>query len=750
MHLAELNIKNPDAVLELYKAYEQAGCDIITTNTFQGNRLRVKELGLEEHFEQINKEAVRLAKQTNCLVAGGIGPSGKYLQPLGELNFDTAYENFKEQIALLEGVDLILIETFTDLREAKAAAIAAKETLNVPIICTMAFEPGGRTITGTDVETAISVLTSAGASVVGANCGVSLEEMQKIAERFAKKSKLPFSIKPNAGMPKIVDGKSVFNETPETIAEFAKKMVSAGASIVGGCCGTSPEHLKAVAEAVKDSKPLERNISNPATLSSRTKTIELDNFTIIGERINPSNRKNLKDELTSGKTNIVRREALSQVREGANVLDVNASIVGADTNLLSKVIETVQNTTDAPLCIDTPDLEALELALKKSDGKPLINSTTGEPEKMEKVFALAKKYGASVIGLTIDENGMPKTAEERFEITKKIVEFGSKFIPKEDILIVCLTRTVSAEQNQAVETLKAVKMVNELGVKTILGVSNISHGLPNRPLLNASFLKLAKENGLNAVIYNPTQLSIEPTELAEKVLTGEDAGVSEYIKANADFKEVEEKPAELSIEERLHWDVIEGNDEDIIPAVETALSSGMDSMKISDKLIASLREIGTKFNTGEVFLPQVMMSAAAMKKALARLKQELKGESSEKGTILFATVKNDVHDIGKSIVIALLEANNYKVIDLGVDVDANIIVEKAKETNPDVIALSALMTTTVTNMPEVIKALKTSNISAPVMIGGAVVTEDYAEQIGATYSKDAVGAVELLSKLLSK
>jgi len=747
-----LNVTHPAEIAALHKKYVDAGSDIVLTTTFGTSKKKLANYNLQDKQGEIIKAAVQNAKNSGALVGLDIGPLGEYMEPIGKLSFDEVYEQFADQMQYYEGADMIFIETLADMKSARVAVIAAKETCDLPIVCSMTFEDQGRSVLGTDPKTAAVILTSLGVDIIGSNCGAGSDLMKEIGDNLRKGTNLPISLKPNAGLPQLVDGKTIFPETPEDMARFAEIYAESGFAFLGGCCGSTPAHLAAIAKAVKGKKPNVQKKQYVCTLASRTKTQTIDDFTVIGERINPTGRKNLQEELKQNSTSLIRKDAVAQVKEGAQVLDVNVSMVGTDNKvLLMQAVDAIQGTTNAPLSIDTPDLEALEAALKKSDGKPLINSTTGERDKMEKVFSLAKKYGAAVIGLTIDENGMPKTADERFEIAKKIIEFGSKYIPKEDILIDCLTRTVSAEQGQAQETLNAVKRIKEeLGVKTLLGVSNISHGLPNRPLLNAAFLKLAKENGLDSAIYNPSQLQVSSSELAEKVLTGEDAGASEYIKSHVDFTEAEEKPKELTLEERLKWDIVEGNDEDIVPAVDTALTSRMDSVQVSELLISALRSVGEKFNNREVFLPQVMSSASAMKKALARLKQELSSGEGVKGTVLFATVKNDMHDIGKGIVIALLEANNYKVIDLGVDIDASVIVEKAKETNPDVIALSALMTTTVVNVPKVIEELKKNNINTPVMIGGAVVTEDYANSIGATYSKDAIGAADLLSKLLSK
>jgi len=750
IHLAELNLKNPQAVSELYSSYERAGCDIITTNTFQANRLRLRTLGLEAHFEKINEEALRLAKETNCIVAGGIGPTGEYLAPLGDLSFDRAYEIFAEQASLLKGADLILIETFTDIKEAKAAVIAAKETLDVPIICTMAFEEGGRTATGTDVETAISILTSAGTSIIGANCGVSLEEMYEIAKIFSEKSTLPLLIKPNAGIPKIVDGEAVFSETPQRMAMFAKKFAELGVNIIGGCCGNTPEHMKEVSSAVAGITPVKRSLYPKTTLSSRTKTIEIgEDLVIVGERINPTGKEDLKSELKEGKTSLIRKEALAQVKEGAHLLDVNVSIPSIDAvALLPKAINAVQSAVGAPISIDTPNTEALEAALKQSDGKPLINSTTGEREKMEIVFSLAKKYGAAVIGLTLDERGLPKTAGERVEIAKKIIDFGSKYIPKEDIIIDCLVRTTGAEQEQAIETLNALKEIEQLGVKTILGVSNVSHGLPNRPLLNATFLEMAKVAGLDVAIYNPHHLSVEPDELARKVLLNEDKGALEYIKANVHIEEKEPVTKELSLEDELKNAILEGDDENIVGLVEKALRS-KGPMEINALLVSAMDVVGRKFKNNEYFLPQVMLSASAMKNAFSRLKNEIKqAGGSTLGKILFATVKNDVHDIGKNIVTALFEANNFEVIDLGADVPSEEITAAVFKNSPDLLCLSSLMTTTIVEIPKVIAELKKNDIDISVLIGGAVVTGEYAEEVGAHYAKDAVDAVELAKSLI--
>jgi len=472
-------------------------------------------------------------------------------------------------------------------------------------------------------------------------------------------------------------------------------------------------------------------------------------MTIIGERINPSGRQDIQEELKQGKTYLIRKEAVEQVKEGAHLLDINVSVPSTNNSvLLKKATASIQNVVDAPLVIDTPDLEALEAALKAVAGKPLINSTTGEQEKMKKVFSLAKKYGAAVIGLTLDEHGLPKNAAERVEIAKKIIDFGSKYIPKEDILIDCLVRTVAAEQEQAIETINAVKEVKKLGVKTVLGVSNVSHGLPNRPVLNATFLKIAREAGLDAAIYNPAQLHIKPDELARRVLLNQDKGAVEYIKANVGIEEPEFVKKELSVEDALKNAILEGDDENILDFVENALRSKK-PMEINDILVSAMEVVGKKFKSKEYFLPQVMLSASAMRKAFARLKQEIKtGEGKSAGKIVFATVKNDVHDIGKNIVIALLEANNFDVIDLGADVPQEKIVEAVKENKPDLLCLSTLMTTTIVEAPGVIAELKKEGINIPVMVGGAVVTEEYTDEMGARYAKDGINAVELAKSLL--
>jgi len=753
-----LNLSHPDIVTAMHKSYFEAGSTFAKTNTFSSNRIKLGKYGLLDKFKEINEAAVKLAREAepDAFINASLGPLDDNVEPVGKLTFDQVYDEYYEWAKTVKKADTISIETMADIKLFKAACTGVRAACpDKPILGVMTFSSDGNTIFGSDPMSVLTVYKALDVDIIGTMCSITPPLIMKVIQVFANHSNRPIAVWPNAGIPDITTGRTIYTTTPQDLAFYGKRYVELGANIIGGCCGTSPEHIAELARRLKGLKPKPRQrIYHGTLLSSRSKTVSIhDGVAIVGERINPSGREDLQEELKQGKTLLVRKEALAQVREGANVLDVNTSIVGIDNKeILTKAIDAVQNTTSVPICIDTPDLEALEAALKKSDGKPLINSTTGERNKMEKVFALAKKYGAAVIGLTIDERGMPKTAEERFEIANKIVEFGSNYIQKHDILIDCLTRTVSAEQGQAMETLKAVKRIKEeLGVRTILGISNISHGLPNRPLLNATFLKMAKGHGLDVAIYNPRHLTVSPSDAAEKVLTGVDANASEYIKAQVDFKEVDEKPKELTIDKRLEWDIVEGNDEDIVPAVEMALSSGITDMEIGDKLIVALRIVGEKFNNGEVFLPQVMLAASAMKKAFGRLKQELKaGEGTEKGTVLFATVKDDVHDLGKSIVISMLEANNYKVVDLGVDIDASVIVKKAKEIKPDVIALSTLMTTTVVNVPKVIEELKNNNINTPVMVGGAVVTDGYAEGIGATYSKDAIGAVDLISKLLSK
>ncbi|MBN1156260.1 homocysteine S-methyltransferase family protein [Candidatus Woesearchaeota archaeon] len=734
---AELNIRNPELIKAIHKSYADAGADMILTNTFSANRRELGKYGIGNKTAEINKAAVKIARDSapGCIIAGDVGPLGTYLEPLGELSFDDAYEMFSEQITALNEADLLIIETISDIKELKAAVLAAKDHSSLPIMTSMSFQDG-RTATGTDVESYTVIMDAMGVDAIGANCSEGPEGLLEVAKIIAKNTDKPVLIEPNAGIPKIIDGKTVFMQSPDDFGKYAEKFHKLGVNMLGGCCGTTPEHIKRIAERLKNKKPVKRIFVEKTKLSSRTKTVTVEGKTlVVGERINPTGKKHFQDELKEGKTSYIQEQALLQAQQGASLLDINVGVAGADEkNNLPKAVEIVQRITDLPIVIDTSSHEALEPALKKADGKPLINSVNGSEKSLKAVLPLARKYGAAIIALTLDEKGIPETKEERISIARRIIEEASRAgIKKQDIIVDCLTLTIATNPGNEKIILESLKDIKRLGYKTILGISNISHGLPNRSEINSKFLTKAIHNGLDLAIINPTDNILqENTDI-------------EIFKVK---KIKKEDYLNLPIEKQLYNAILHGDEDNILELIEKGLES-INALKINDTLIDALNEVGDRFNKKEYFLPQVIASANAMKKAFARLKEALKKEGGkEKGIVLFATVENDYHDIGKNIVMALLECHNYKIIDLGKSVPKEKIVEAVKEYEPDLVGLSALMTTTITEMEKVIKELREKDIKTPVIIGGAVVTDDYAKQIKAAYSKSAVSAVKKVSELI--
>ena len=732
----ELNIKDPELIKSIHKSYADAGSNIIETNTFGASRLKLAEYGLQDKVKEINQAAVKNIRDAcpGCLVAGDIGPLGDLIEPLGKLTFDQAYEAFKEQAEALKDADFILIQTFFDIKELKAAIIAVKDVFDGPIVTSMTFQEG-RTTTGTDIESYITVAEALGVDVIGTNCSDGPEGMYETIKSASKLTGKPLWVEPNAGMPKIKGETTIWDYPIDRFADFSRKFVELGAVCVGGCCGTNPDFMKRVADSVKGLKPIQRKAEKQTRLCSRTNTLTIKPTMIVGERINPTNKKDFQEELKQGKMDYVRKTALNQVEQGAQLLDINVGVAGLDeSGVLPKAIETAQSITDVPLVIDTSNTEALELALKHSDGKPLINSVSGGEKSLKSVLPLAKKYGAAILALCLDEEGIPKTKEKRIEVGKKIIAEAEKIgIAKQDIIVDSLVLTIATNPENEKIILDSVKEFKSLGYKTILGISNISHGLPNRSEINSKFLTKASKIGLDLGIINP---------LDNIVQENTDIEVFKVKKAAIDKN--------LPIEKQLHNSILYGDKDHVLELIEKNLEENK-ALEINNILVDALNEVGKKFNKKEYFLPQVLASAEATKIAFSRLKKELKKEGgSIRGKILFATVENDVHDIGKNIVIALLESNNYEVIDLGTNVPVEKIVEEVVKNKPNLVALSALMTTTVIEMEKVIKELRKHSIDVPVMIGGAVVTDDYASQIKAAYSKDALSAIKKINELIQK
>lgn len=770
----ELVLKDPGMVRKVHAAYIEAGSDIVTTNTFGANRPKLKEYGLEGRLREINVAAAGCARQEagRAFVAGGLGPTGSFVEPVGDMSFDTALEVYREQAEALKegGVDLIIIETMMDIKEMRAAIIGARST-GLPVVATMTFDETMRTVLGTPPESFAIMAEAAGAAVIGANCSLGIEGIHKAVLAMSRVSSLPLIAQPNAGIPELRDNKTVFPASPEDMAAYVPKLVEAGVRVLGGCCGTSPEHIKMMAGVFRSLSPASARQAGFTGLASRTSfTLFGGGFSpvVIGERINPTGRKALAQEIKEGKTAGIRNEARAQALSGAHALDVNVGVPGIDeTQAMIRAVFAVNENSTLPIVIDSSSPEAILAGLRSVDAKPLINSISGEKKKLSSIIPLAKEYGAALLGLTLDDSGIPETAEGRLKVAEKMLEAVlAAGMRKEDLVIDCLAMTVSADPKSAIETLKAIRLVKErLGLATVLGVSNISFGLPAREVINANFLTMALAAGLDGAIINPNNKAMMDAYHASIVLLNKDVRAERYIRRHQAMEEAagvkDASVVKASVDtapvndtaSRLRKAVIEGDEENIVSLVEGALGEGWDPIKISnDGLVPGLEEVGRLFACNRYYLPQVMLSAETMKKAFARLKTELKGKAGAPvGKVLLATVEGDIHDIGKNIVATLLENHGFEVIDLGKNVPADRIVEEAVRNKVDIVGLSALMTTTVMEMDGVIKRLKERGIQALTIVGGAVVTREFSEKIGADeYGGDALSAIDKMKAMVKK
>ncbi len=767
----ELNLTMPDVVASVHRDYINVGADIIITNTFGGTRFKLSHYGLENRLAEINSRAVEIARKEadgKAYVGASIGPTGQFVEPLGEVSFDAMKDAFREQAQALvsAGADLISLETFLDIKECRAAVIAVREVSStIPIIAMLTFDDNGRSVLGTPPEAAAITLTAAGADIVGSNCGLGVDGIFDILCRMRSVTSLPLISQANAGLPQLVGDKTIFPGTPEEMTAYHERMIAMGVRVIGGCCGTTPEHIRVMKLAlanVQQSWNTQKVTTGATLLSSRSGWTSLGNgakTAIIGERINPTGKKMYSQELQEGKVAYIRREAIEQVQAGATLLDVNVGAPGIDeTSAMERAVFCASGAASVPLVLDSSSPAALEAGLKAADGKVLINSVSGEPKSLKKVLPLAKKYGAAVIGLALDKKGIPDSAEGRLAIARRIRNAARRLgIPDSDIIIDCLTLTVSAEQKRAAETLRAIRMVKEkLGLSTVLGVSNISFGLPQRPLISSAFFAMAMEAGLDAAIINPKDKPMMDSWRSAMVLLNRDHQATSYIEAYRGEQASASVQAPLSneplsIRERLTQAVIGGDCDGIVALVEEALKDGMAPLQISNEgFLPGLEEVGRRFDKNIYFLPQVMQSADTMQAGFARLKLEMKGQKFKSlGRILMATVEGDIHDIGKNIVCTLLENHGFEVFDIGKNVSAATIISKAKEHAVDAVGLSALMTTTMSEMDNVVKKLKAAGITTFTMVGGAVVTQEYADRIGADlYARDAMEAVAKVKLLL--
>lgn len=746
------NITHPEEIVAMHRQYLDAGANIITTNTFGANRLKFDNL--EEIINAAVNNARTAVEGKEAFIALDIGPLGRMLEPLGDLPFEEAVSIFSQSVKIGAdaGADLVIIETMNDSYETKAALLAAKESCDLPVFVTNAYDENGKLMTGADPIAMIALLEGLGADAIGMNCSFGPKQMLEILPLFAKYTSVPIIVNPNAGLPVIVDGKSVFDIDSGEFADIMCEIVKGGACIIGGCCGTTPEHIKKTVEKTK-SLPLSWPTKKNHTLvSSYTHAVEIGQKpVIIGERINPTGKKRFKEALRNNDINYIVNEGLAQNKKGVSILDVNVGLPEIDEiAMITEVIRSLQSVIDLPLQIDTVDYSAMEKAMRIYNGKALINSVNGKQESMDAVFPLIKKYGGVAIAVTLDENGIPETAEGRIAIAEKIIAEAAKYgIGKNEIIVDPLAMAVSSDKSSALVTLEAVKKLSEKGIKTSLGVSNVSFGLPSRPDVNAAFYTMAMQNGLNCAIINPHSTEMMKAWHCFNALGGFDESFADYIEFASSLEQSAVSVSTDSGINSLDKAIIKGFKDRAYSLASEMLKTSAPLEIIDGMIIPALNTVGKGFEEKTVYLPQLLMSAEAAGKAFDAVKAALPTGEAKKGKIVIATVKGDVHDIGKNIVKVLLENYGYDVIDLGKDVAPEKIAQTVKTLNAPLLGLSALMTTTVPAMEETVKLIKAENIPCKIMVGGAVMTEEYAKMINADkYAPDAMGAVRYAEEIL--
>ncbi len=749
-----MNFKMENEVYSVLRSYVEAGSDIISANTFGINRFKLSGTGysVEETVDKALSIARKAVEGTETLVALDIGPIGQLLEPTGTLSFEEAYDIFAEIIRVgRDKADLVVIETMTDLYEVKAAILAAKENSSLPVFSYMTFEKNGRTFTGCSPSAMALTIESLGVDAIGVNCSLAPTELYETVAEISRWTNLPLVVKANAGLPDPVTGE--YSVTPEQFAaDYKFFRDSLGVKVYGGCCGTSPEYIREIKKMLEEKAPEKRaSYDIPSAVCSYAKTVDITAPRIIGERINPTGKKLFKEALRNNDINYILNQALEQINAGADILDVNVGLPEIDEKeMMVRVVKALQGITDTPLQIDSTKPEVIEAALRVYNGKAIVNSVNGEEDSLSAILPVVKKYGAAVVGLTLDNNGIPFSAEERFAVAEKIVKRTEEYgIRREDVYIDCLTLTVSTEQAGAAETLKAVKMVKEkLGVKTVLGVSNISFGLPNRELVNSTFLSMALHSGLDLPIINPNLAAMSGAVFAYRVLSGIDENSVEYIGRFGGDNNTS-KPIAAKSEITLDYAIEKGLRDEAAAITERMISSENSMDIINNHLIPALDRAGADFEKGKIFLPQLILSANAAQGCFGVIKAAMdKGEQISKGKVVLATVKGDIHDIGKNIVKTLLENYGYTVIDLGKDVAPETVVDAAREHKVSLVGLSALMTTTLGAMEDTIRLIHENKLDCKIVVGGAVLTADYAEKIGADfYAKDAKETVDIAKKI---
>lgn len=775
-------LENKEVLITLQKEFVHAGSNIIYAPTFTANQIKLKEYGLEGNIRQMNHDLVALSREAagqNAYVAGDITMTGEQLAPMGKLDFEELIDVYKEQIGYLveAGVDLLVVETMMSLQETRAAVIAAKEVCDLAIMATLTFESDGRTLFGTDAVTAAVVLENLGVAAVGVNCSTGPDKMVDVVRSMAQVTTLPIIAKPNAGLPFLdAAGNTVYDMDAQTFGACMKDIVAAGASIIGGCCGTTPDYIIEAVKQVADMPILHREKSGRRFLTSERQTVSFDltdNFIIVGERINPTGKKKLQAQLREGSMEMVSAFAEEQEACGAGILDVNMGMSGIDEKaMMLKALETVSGITTLPISIDSSHVDVLEAALRRYPGRALINSISYEKAKVDALLSLAKKYGAMFILLPLSDEGLPKDLAEKINIIEKIKEKAFALgLTREDIVVDGLVATVGANKMAATDTLETIRYCRENGLATICGLSNISFGLPERSFINASFLTMAIQAGLTMAIANPSQELLVSCAFASDLLLHKESADLRYIQLMDALKEKRELLGEttvsqtgirlkteksaaqtLSVTDKLYTDVLKGNTGVIVEDTKKALDNGHEAKVLLDEiLLPAINEVGELFDKGKYFLPQLIASAEAMKSSIEYMEPILlqANTGADMPTVVIATVEGDIHDIGKNLVALMLKNYGFRVIDLGKDVPKERIIEAAREHNAQVIALSALMTTTMQQMRHVIEYAKQQQVPAKIIIGGAVITQEYADEIGADgYSKDAADAVKLTKKIL--